>query len=269
MKRHSFRIGRVLGIDVRLHYLTALLLLGGLLSSPSVVVGLVLLFGFVLLHELGHCLTALRFGVRVESVVLTPLGGLAGIEPLPRRPSVEFLVALAGPAVNAVCALLLLPLAAGATALATSGDARAAFVAGSLREPLVALVAVNAMLAGFNLLPVYPMDGSRILRAMLGWAGLGYRRATDVVARIGKVLAVAMGAVGLVVWWSGQASTGLPLLLVALFCWFAGEQERRQIRWLDARGLGGPSTYGDDGRPPDAGRVSIPRRREGVKWIDS
>src|SRR5262249_40388633 len=139
---------------------------------------MVLLFLCVLLHEFGHIFTARAFGVRTPDVVLLPIGGVARLERIPERPSEEFLVAIAGQAVNVVIALILL--AAGGAHLSTSHLA----AVGSTSESLIdRLAMVNLFLALFNLIPAFPMDGGRVLRALLA-TRLGYVRATEIAATI-------------------------------------------------------------------------------------
>lgn len=170
--RGSIRLGRLLGIDVYLH-VTFLLLLAFVMVShgfasgsvPAAVGGglfFVGLFLCVLLHEFGHALAARRYGIGTREITLLPIGGLARLERLPERPSQELVVALAGPAVNLVIAFgigigLWLGGHGGANVLLDGSD-------GGIGERL--LVA-NLFLVAFNLLPAFPMDGGRVLRALL------------------------------------------------------------------------------------------------------
>jgi Zn-dependent protease/predicted transcriptional regulator len=158
----------------------------------------------VLLHELGHALTARRFGCRTHEILLLPIGGIARIERMPDRPLHELLIAVAGPAVNVVIAGVLLGAAAiiGAPLAATS--------------LLVQLAAINAALAAFNLIPAFPMDGGRVLRAALT-PQLGHARATRVAASTGKLFAVVFAIAGVLY--------APMLVLIAAFVWFAAEQE--------------------------------------------
>ena len=197
----SLHLGRWLGIDVYIH-ITFLLLLAFIgvnhgiaarsvdaaLSSVLFFVGL---FICVLLHEYGHALAARRYGVATRDITLLPIGGVARLERMPEKPSQEFVVALAGPAVNVVIASgLFLGLQVGgwwqplATLSTTSGN---------LFERL--LVA-NVFLVLFNLLPAFPMDGGRVLRSLLAMR-MEHGRATRIAARIGQGMAVLFGFAGL------------------------------------------------------------------------
>jgi len=183
--RMSWKLGRVAGIDLFLHptFLLVFLFTGGM---PVLFVAA--LFGCVLLHELGHALMARRFGIETEDITLYPIGGVARLRRMPRAPGAELLIALAGPAVNfAIVAALLV--------LQTLGLAGAGY--GSWFDAFVgSLMLVNLALGLFNLIPAFPMDGGRVLRALLsGW--LGRARATTIAASIGRALALAFGVYSL------------------------------------------------------------------------
>jgi Zn-dependent protease len=221
----SLKLGRILGIDVYLH-LTFMLLLafigvshlmaGGSVTSAVTGVGFfVALFGCVLLHEFGHALMARRYGIRTRDITLLPIGGLARLERMPDRPIQEFWVALAGPAVNVVIALAL---GVGlALNHAVQPWSSLSVTGGGFLERLLA---VNVFLVLFNLLPAFPMDGGRVLRALLAWRG-DYVRATRVAARIGQGMAVLFGFAGLF---------GNPmLLLIAVFVWIGAGQEAADV----------------------------------------
>jgi len=225
----SWKIARVAGIDVYMHP-TFLLLLGWVgimdfLPRHSVAaagrgIGFVLvLFVVVVLHELGHALTARRFGIRTLDITLLPIGGVARLERMPEKPLQELLVALAGPAVNVVLALLvLLVLAVGWQ----FGDLASLGIFGE--SFLARLLQVNVVLAIFNLLPAFPMDGGRVLRALLAMR-LDYVRATNIAAAIGQAMAVLLALVGLV----GPAANPM-LVLIGLFVFLGAGQEARLVR---------------------------------------
>ncbi len=196
----SIKLGRILGVDVYLHF-TFLLLLGflGFVAWRSTgrfeaavdgVAFVVVLFGCVLLHELGHAMMARRYGIGTSDITLLPIGGLARLERMPERPAQELMVAVAGPAVNLVIAALL------AVWLVTTGGISAGdgpwLTSGSIARRLMVF---NLVLVAFNLLPAFPMDGGRVLRAVLA-ASLGRRRATAIAANVGQGLAIVMGLVG-------------------------------------------------------------------------
>src|SRR3954466_7118218 len=187
----SVHIGTVRGTVIRLH-LTFLLFLGwigvshyaqgGVKAALSGIVFIVLLFVCVLLHELGHVFAARRYGVQTPDVTLLPIGGVAQLERIPEKPSEELVVALAGPAVNVVIAALLF-LALGGMPSAESME-----VDNPRISLLARLASVNVFLVLFNLIPAFPMDGGRALRALLA-TRMGYGRATQIAASIGQAVA--------------------------------------------------------------------------------
>ena len=196
----SLKIGVVQGIGIYLHWTFAVLI--GWLFVASLIQGetmgqalapllfLLALFGCVLLHELGHALTAKRFGIKTRDITLLPIGGLARLERIPEKPMQEFWVAIAGPMVNLVIALFLFAF------LAVERGLEPFFDRASLANNfLVRLAWVNLFLLAFNLLPAFPMDGGRVLRALLA-GRLGRRRATQIAANIGQMMAVLFGFIG-------------------------------------------------------------------------
>jgi len=224
----SWKLGKIAGIDVRVHA-TFVLLIGFLgltywLRAASLsfalqsLIFLLALFACVLLHELGHALAARRYGIPTRDITLLPIGGLARLERMPSDPRQELVVALAGPAVNAViAAILILPMAL------TTGFAplsRAGFAGGSLIQQLML---ANLVLVGFNLIPAFPMDGGRVLRSLLAMR-MDYLRATQIAATTGQGLALVFGFVGLF--------TNPFLVFIALFVWMgaAGEASMVQIK---------------------------------------
>jgi len=224
----SWRIGSIAGIDLNVH-VTFWLLLGWVAISyytarQSVadafmgVVFILSLFVVVVLHELGHALTARRFGIPTRDITLLPIGGVARLERMPDDPKQELLVALAGPAVNVVIAAVLfvvLQLGGGTGPLTDMAGVGGSFFS--------RLLWVNISLVLFNLLPAFPMDGGRVLRALLAMR-MDYARATRVAATVGQVMAVIFGFVGLFY--------NPFLVLIALFVWMgaAGESATVQMR---------------------------------------
>jgi Zn-dependent protease len=187
--RLSWKLGRVAGIDLFLHP-TFLLLLAfvGMTNQDSLVAISIVAaaFGCVLLHELGHALAARQFGIQTLDITLYPIGGVARLTRMPRAPGAELLIALAGPAVNVVLAALFTLLAGAAHMAGPSAG-------GMMLIPFLAiLVQINLGLALFNMIPAFPMDGGRVMRAILS-GRLGRLRATEIAARLGQALAVVFG----------------------------------------------------------------------------
>jgi Zn-dependent protease len=181
-------------------------------------------FAFVLLHELGHAIMAQRFGIEVQDIVLLPIGGLARLSKMPEDPRQELVVALAGPAVNLALILVAAPfVVAGLAGQAMSG---AAVALPALAQPGAVnfawfVLAINLSLLLFNMIPAFPMDGGRVLRALLAMK-LRYGRATQVAAMIGKVFAILFGVFGLV---TGNVS----LALVAVFVFMGAGAESQDV----------------------------------------
>lgn len=171
------------------------------------------IFVCVVLHELGHALTARRFGIGTRGITLLPIGGVAALERMPTEPVQELLIALAGPAVNVVIAALLFPAVLLIGDIAMPEMPFAPEGAGFFTH----LAVVNVALVVFNLLPAFPMDGGRVLRALLA-VKLDYARATGIAAAAGQVMAV------LFLLWGLMAPSPL-LLLIAVFVYLGGQAE--------------------------------------------
>lgn len=212
----SYTIGRIAGTDIKVH-VTFLLVVGwwaligysqgGLAAALTSALALLALFACVLLHEFGHILMARRFGVRTPDVILLPIGGVARLERIPDEPKQELLIALAGPAVTlgiAVILYLLLRLSGSPAQVSTLSE----------HQPFLAqLVTVNVYLLLFNLIPAFPMDGGRVLRALLS-SRMGLLRGTRIAATLGQTLAVVGGLYGL--------TRSEPLLVLVAFFVFLG-----------------------------------------------
>jgi Zn-dependent protease len=237
----SWKIGRLFGIDVRLHW-TFLVVYAVVLGSAGALSGTLLFLGAfvsVLLHELGHSLVARRMGVTVLDITFWPLGGMARMSAIPEEPRREALIAAAGPAVNFVLAALAAPLL-----VASLFFGLPPVLAGASGG----FLAINLVLGTFNLVPAFPMDGGRLLRAFLA-AWLDYVRATEIAVAVGRVVAALMLAltVGLALFRS-QTLCALPL--VALFVWFAGGRELFAVRLRHGRLGAFPLAGGFAAAPP-------------------
>ncbi len=222
----SIRLFSVAGTAVRIHLTFFLLLafyavigwrLGGAPTAIDQVVFVVLVFVCVVLHEFGHVFAARVYGIRTSDVTLLPIGGVASLERMPEKPGQEIFVALAGPAVNLVIAAGL------ALALGATFDLSQMTQIEEVKSSLAGrLAAANMLLFLFNLIPAFPMDGGRVLRALLA-IPMGYTRATRVAAAIGQGLAFAFALAGL--------ALGLPMLiLIAVFIFLAASGEAGYVQ---------------------------------------
>jgi Zn-dependent protease len=223
----SLTVGSIAGTAVRIHITFLLFLIwiwaayykqGGASVAWDGVTFVALLFLCVLLHELGHVFAARRYGVKTSDITLWPFGGIANLERIPEKPSEELVVAVAGPIVNVVIAAILI-LLLGATV-----DPQHLT---QIENPKVGMIAklagANLFLAIFNMIPAFPMDGGRVLRALLA-IKLGFARATEVAASIGQGLAIALGLIGIFV--------NPMLVVIAIFVFLAasGEAGHAQLR---------------------------------------
>jgi stage IV sporulation protein FB len=221
----SINIGKIAGTAVRIHITFLLFLVwiwaasyvsGGAEAAWGGLVFMILLFLCVLAHEFGHIFTARGFGVQTPDVTLLPIGGVARLERIPEEPWEEFLIAIAGPAVNVVIAFALVAFA-GAN-LATQN--LAAVESGQVAM-IDRLAAVNLFLALFNMIPAFPMDGGRVLRALLS-IRLGFVRATQVAATVGQWFAFALGFIGLF--------SNPMLIFIAIFVYLAAASEAQLVQ---------------------------------------
>jgi len=228
----NFKLGRIFGVDLFIHgtfwILPAFVLLSGwsgagLNSAMFDLAFVFTLFGCVVLHEFGHVFAARAFGIRTRDITLYPIGGAASLERMPEKPLPEILIALAGPAVNVAIALALgiLLLFTGAFVTPTFGSLPTA------NEFLVRVFTANIGLVLFNMIPAFPMDGGRVLRATLNF-GMDRTRATDIAASVGKVIAVGLFIVALI-----NTQPFLMFLAVAVF--MLGGQEAAMVRQREAQ----------------------------------
>jgi Zn-dependent protease/CBS domain-containing protein len=228
----SLTIGRFGATTVRVH-LTFFLLLawigvsawqqGGIPAARDSVLFIVLIFACVVLHEFGHILMARRFGIETPEVMLLPIGGVALMPRMPQKPLQELAVAIAGPMVNVVLAFLLF------LVLGTIQSGSLAHIDDPRVSLLARLAAVNVFLVLFNMIPAFPMDGGRVLHALLAMK-LGNVKATQLAASLGQVLAFGLGFLGLF---------GNPLLIfIAIFVYVAAGGEAQMSAFNEvARGL--------------------------------
>ena len=227
----AWKLGTIAGIPIFIHSTFVLIIVWvvwvnaaqnrGLLATLASMIFILALFGCVVLHELGHALTARRYGIRTRDITLLPIGGVARLEKMPDDPRQEFWVALAGPAVNAVIATAMFALL---------------FLQGQLFQPLERLsvtegsflqrfMIINIILVMFNMLPAFPMDGGRVLRAVLAMR-MDYSRATHLAATIGQGMALLFAFLGLLY--------NPFLVFIALFVWIGASQEAGIVQMRSA-----------------------------------
>ena len=225
--RGSFRLTRVLGIDIDIHVTFFLLLAVFFLLFGFK--GLVLILGiffFVTIHELSHSLVAAYFGIKVKRITLLPIGGVASMSEMPTKPYQELFISLAGPLSNIIIVVVFyypLYLFLGKETLmypflVLTGQAR---YAGSFNV-LAHIYWINLVLAVFNMIPAFPMDGGRVLRAMLSYR-MGHKEATAVAVRLGHIFALLFAYLGI-------AHGHIFLLIIAVFIYMAASSEGIQVQ---------------------------------------
>jgi Zn-dependent protease len=230
----SIKLFKVRGIDVKVHLTFVLILIwaayrwskdtgAGMQGALFGVAVTLLLFAAVTLHELGHSFQALKFGVRVRDITLMPLGGLAQMEKIPENPSQELRIAIAGPLVNFAIAAILVLLGAllQVRSIISLKELAQSFGQVSWTGMLAYLTMANLALGLFNLIPAFPMDGGRVLRALLAMR-LDYTKATRIAANIGQGMAFLLG-----LW--GFMGGNYTLVLIAIFVWMGAGQESKEV----------------------------------------
>jgi Zn-dependent protease/CBS domain-containing protein len=231
----SLNLGRYAGIRVQIHWTFWLLILfiiflvysqDGTLSDMIWSTGFILsLFMCVVFHEFGHALTARRYGIGTRSITLLPIGGVASLNEVPEDPKAEFMVAVAGPVVNIVIALILLPFVPLETFLGQDPETLQQELTGiSADNFMFYLFSANVALVLFNMLPAFPLDGGRVLRALLS-IKMGRIRATQTAATLGKFLALTFFFIGLFY--------NFILALIAVFIYFGAESENVMVMQLN------------------------------------
>lgn len=226
----SIKIGKFVGIDVYMH-ITFLLLVGWVAlvhwqrgqTVGAVLVGvsfILAIFMCVVLHEFGHALMARRYGISTRDIILLPIGGLARLEKMPTQPIQELWVALAGPAVNAVIAVALF-----VWLKATASWEPVQSLTVTTGPFLERLMALNLFMIAFNMIPAFPMDGGRVLRAILA-TRQEYDRATRIAAAIGRGMAFLFAVIGFFY--------NPFLIFIALFVWMGASQEATMVKLKSA-----------------------------------
>ena len=228
MLKYSLNLGRVFGIKLQVHW-TFLLLIGWLVFSgidrgdTTIAIlwnicFVLSIFACVVLHELGHSLTARRYGISTRKITLLPIGGLAGLERIPEEPKKELLVAVAGPAVNVVIAALLWIVVPVENFM---GQGPGALSRVNSNNFLFLLLSANVVLVIFNAIPAFPMDGGRVLRALLAMK-MNRVKATQIASGLGQLLALGFFFFGLLY--------NPFLVLIAIFVYFGARSESMMVQ---------------------------------------
>ena len=219
--RGSIRLFKVSGISVKVHITFFLLLFLAMYGGLKGLVFILGVFSFVTLHELCHSMVAQKFGIKVKEITLLPIGGVASMAKMPDKPSEEFFISIAGPLLNiAVILIFYLPL----RFLVGADTLHGFFVTGpslaTWTQVLIYIYWINLILAVFNLIPAFPMDGGRILRSILA-PRLGYQKATKIAVSLGHLFALIFAFVGF--------RYNLFLLVIAVFIYMAASSEELQV----------------------------------------
>lgn len=249
----SWTIGRFFKIPVRLHVSMLLLPLltynwlqvDGIAGFFTWVGLVILLFGSVLLHEIGHALTARRFGIHTKDIILTPIGGMARILRMPSNPKQEIAIAIAGPLVS--LAIAAAGFAAGIVIMILP------VVPPSIITGIGILMYINLMLGLFNLVPALPMDGGRVLRGFLALR-YDFLKATIIAARVGRALAVFGGLAA--IFWLDNSWT---LLLISIFIYMSAGSEIRMAQLREYQKRAAAGGFNPPGGNPFAGFRSVYR----------
>jgi stage IV sporulation protein FB len=231
----SIKLFKIKGIEVKVHLTFVLILVWaayrwsistgeGIQGALFGIAATLLLFVSVTLHELGHSFQALKYGVKVRDIILMPMGGVAQMEEIPEDPNKELRIAIAGPLVNFGIAALLIGIGTllNARALISLEELRDSLGQVSWSGLLSYLTFANLMLGLFNLIPAFPMDGGRVLHALLA-KKLTHAHATQIAAKIGQGFALLLG-----LW--GFMSGSWTLVIIAIFVWMGAGQENQGVQ---------------------------------------
>jgi len=220
----SIRLFKIFGISVNLHITFLLLLVFFASGGIKWAVLLLGVFFFVTLHELCHSLVARSYGIEVLKITLLPIGGVASMSSMPEKPGQEFFISIAGPLFNLlVVAVFYIPIK---SFLGPEVLFYRPFSTATWPLTLSYLYWINLMLAVFNLIPAFPMDGGRILRALLAQR-LGYQKATKIAVGLGRIFALIFAYLGIV-------GYNVMLVLIAIFIYMAASNEGLQVDLKEA-----------------------------------
>jgi len=227
--KSSFKIFSIFGIPVELHvsFLLLMVIIFALAFLEKITLYslffIILLFVTVVIHELGHSYVAKRYGVSVERIILLPIGGVAAMDEIPKDPGQELKIAIAGPLTNFIIAFFCLAslfITGGIGALAVSSFFVSHTLTANINQFFFNFLVINLVLGIFNLLPAFPMDGGRALRAFLA-RNMSYVKATRIAAIIGKQFAVLMVIFGIFF--------NFILILIAIFIYIGADQEYKTV----------------------------------------
>lgn len=224
--KSTYRLGTWAGISVFVHWTFVVMMAGffvffmvkagSVLAALSALALVAAAFGCVILHEYGHALMARRFNIPTLDITMYPIGGVARLKGMPEKPREEFLIAIAGPAVNVAIAIILYILNNA------QGRPMGLFqVLGPHTSVLGMLMWINIAMAGFNMLPAFPMDGGRVLRALLS-SRIGHARGTQIAGIVGMGMAVLFGVIGLI-------NLNFVLVFIAVFVFLGAKYEVQQV----------------------------------------
>ena len=217
--RGSVKLFNIFGIAINIHVTFLLLLIFFLSGGIKWLVLTIGVFCFVTLHEVCHSLMARHYGIEVRQITLLPIGGIASMSSMPEKPVQEFFISVAGPLFNlAVIVIFYNPMK---SLLGPEVLLHRPLSTATWPLTLAYLYWINLMLAVFNLIPAFPMDGGRVLRSLLA-GRIGYVRATKFAVGLGHIFAIGFAYFGIV-------NFNIVLIAIAIFIYTAASNERHQI----------------------------------------